>query len=109
MNVPLARKLKRNLVLLSIIYSLFIFIVDKLSSCMLLCSYLTAVNIVHVTRSEEGIYYAIDIGGTCFRFLKVELGAGSTIINQKIEYQPIKEELTKGTSEVCLIILFLLS
>ncbi|KAM0898898.1 hypothetical protein ACQ4PT_021651 [Festuca glaucescens] len=62
--------------------------------------YLTAVNIVHVTRSEEGIYYAIDIGGTCFRFLKVELGAGSTIINQKVEYQPIKEELTKGTSEV---------
>ncbi|KAM0857621.1 hypothetical protein ACQ4PT_048350 [Festuca glaucescens] len=50
--------------------------------------------------SEEGIYYAIDIGGTCFRFLKVELGAGSTIINQKVEYQPIKEELTKGTSEV---------
>ncbi|CAM0955796.1 unnamed protein product [Alopecurus aequalis] len=50
-------------------------------------------------QSEEGIYYAIDIGGTCFRFLKVELGAGSTIINQKVEHQPIKEELTKGTSE----------
>ncbi|VAH06809.1 unnamed protein product [Triticum turgidum subsp. durum] len=49
--------------------------------------------------SEEGIYYAVDIGGTGFRFLKVQLGAGSTIINQKIERQPVKKELMKGTSE----------
>ena len=96
---------------LSIIYSFFLCIVrlvDKFSRYVLLYNCLTAVNIVHVTRSEEGIYYAIDIGGTCFRFLKVELGAGSTIINQKVEHQPIKEELTTGTSEVGLIILFLL-
>ncbi|XP_020151586.1 hexokinase-10-like [Aegilops tauschii subsp. strangulata] len=49
--------------------------------------------------SEEGIYYAVDIGGTGFRFLKVQLGPGSTIINQKIERQPVKKELMEGTSE----------
>ena len=93
---------------LSIMYSLFLCIVrlvDKFSRYTPLYNCLTAVNIV---RSEQGIYYAIDIGGTCFRFLKVELGAGSTIIHHKVEHQPIKEELMKGTSEVCLIILFLL-
>ncbi|XP_052157135.1 hexokinase-10 [Oryza glaberrima] len=49
--------------------------------------------------SEEGISYAIDLGGTSFRVLKVELGAGSTIINRKVEHQPIPENLTKGTSD----------
>jgi hexokinase len=77
-------------------------LVDKFSMHTLFYICLALVNIAHATRSEEGIYYAIDIGGTCFRFLKVELGAGSTIINQKVDHQPIKEELTKGTSEVCL-------
>ncbi|KAG8085383.1 hypothetical protein GUJ93_ZPchr0010g10261 [Zizania palustris] len=48
--------------------------------------------------SEEGVYYAIDLGGTSFRVLKVELGAGSTIINQKVEHQSIPENLTKGAS-----------
>uniref|UniRef100_J3M6K4 Phosphotransferase n=1 Tax=Oryza brachyantha TaxID=4533 RepID=J3M6K4_ORYBR len=52
-----------------------------------------------MTRSEEGIYYAIDLGGTSFRVLQVELGAGSTIINRKVEHQPIPEKLTKGTSD----------
>lgn len=59
-----------------------------------------------MTRSEEGIYYAIDLGGTSFRVLKLEFGAGSMIINKKVEHHPIPEELTKGTSEVCFIILF---
>ncbi|KAL6610080.1 hypothetical protein ACP70R_040049 [Stipagrostis hirtigluma subsp. patula] len=49
--------------------------------------------------SEEGIYYAIDLGGTSFRVMKVELGAGSMIINQKVEHQSIPENITKGTSE----------
>lgn len=59
-----------------------------------------------MTRSEEGISYAIDLGGTSFRVLKVELGAGSTIINRKVEHQPIPENLTKGTSDVCFTLLF---
>ncbi|KAK8457919.1 hypothetical protein SEVIR_3G270700v4 [Setaria viridis] len=49
--------------------------------------------------SEEGIYYAIDLGGTSFRVMKLELGPGSMVINKKVEHQPIPEELTKGTSE----------
>ncbi|OEL19024.1 Hexokinase-10 [Dichanthelium oligosanthes] len=49
--------------------------------------------------SEEGIYYAIDLGGTSFRVMKLELGSGSMAINKKIEHRPIPEELTKGTSE----------
>ncbi|KAG8079043.1 hypothetical protein GUJ93_ZPchr0007g6052 [Zizania palustris] len=49
--------------------------------------------------NEEGIYYSIDLGGTNFRVLRVEVGAGSVIINQKVEHQPIPEELTKGTTE----------
>lgn len=52
------------------------------------------------SRSEEGIYYAIDLGGTSFRVMKLELGPGSMVINKKVEHRPIPEELTKGTSEV---------
>ncbi|KAL6844976.1 hypothetical protein ACP4OV_025149 [Aristida adscensionis] len=49
--------------------------------------------------SEEGIYYAIDLGGTSFRVMKVEFGSGSTLIKKKVEHQSIPENLTKGTSE----------
>ncbi|TVU34709.1 hypothetical protein EJB05_16556 [Eragrostis curvula] len=49
--------------------------------------------------NEEGIYYAIDLGGTNFRLLRVEVGAGSVVIGRKVEHQPIPEELTKGTLE----------
>lgn len=49
--------------------------------------------------SEEGVYYSIDLGGTNFRVLRVQVGAGSVIVNQKVEQQPIPEELTKGTTE----------
>lgn len=60
-------------------------------------------------RSEEGVYYSVDLGGTSFRVMKLELGPGSTIINKKVEHQPIPEDLTKGTSEVTIIIFFLSS
>ncbi|WVZ98303.1 hypothetical protein U9M48_043764 [Paspalum notatum var. saurae] len=49
--------------------------------------------------SEEGIYYVIDLGGTSFRVMRLELGSGSMVINKKVEHQPIPEKLTKGTSE----------
>ncbi|KAG2603257.1 hexokinase-3-like [Panicum virgatum] len=48
--------------------------------------------------NEDGIYYAIDLGGTNFRALKVEVGAGSVVTSRKVEL-PIPEELTKGTIE----------
>ena len=38
--------------------------------------------------------------------MKLELGSGSTVINKKVEYRPVPEELTKGTSEVIVIICF---
>jgi hexokinase len=38
--------------------------------------------------------------------MKLELGSGSMVINKKVEYRPIAEELTKGSSEVTVIILF---
>ncbi|KAM0905880.1 hypothetical protein ACQ4PT_017157 [Festuca glaucescens] len=47
---------------------------------------------------EEGVYYAIDLGGTSFRVLRVEVGAGSENGNQKVEIHAIPEELM-GTSE----------
>lgn len=56
-------------------------------------------------RSEEGIYYSVDLGGTSFRVMKLELGSGSMVINKKVEHQPIPEDLTKGTSEVTTIII----
>jgi hexokinase len=51
-------------------------------------------------RSEEGIYYSVDLGGTSFRVMKLELGSGSMVINKKVEHRPIPQDLTKGTSEV---------
>ena len=38
--------------------------------------------------------------------MKLELGSGSMVINKKVEYRPVPEELTKGTSEVIVIICF---
>lgn len=48
-------------------------------------------------RNEEGIYYAIDLGGTSFRVLRVEVGMGS-VISQKVEDHTIPEEFM-GSSE----------
>ncbi|KAF8755334.1 hypothetical protein HU200_011348 [Digitaria exilis] len=50
------------------------------------------------TGNEEGTYYSIDLGGTNFRVLRVEVGAGSVVTSRKVEL-PIPEELTKGTIE----------
>ncbi|XP_066364146.1 hexokinase-10-like isoform X1 [Miscanthus floridulus] len=49
--------------------------------------------------NEEGIYYSVDLGGTSFRVMRLELGSGSMVINKKVEHRPIPEDLTKGTSE----------
>ncbi|GJM91923.1 hypothetical protein PR202_ga08346 [Eleusine coracana subsp. coracana] len=51
-------------------------------------------------RNEEGIYYAIDLGGTNFRVLRVEVGAGSVVISRKVEHEPIPQELTKGAIQL---------
>ncbi|GER40767.1 hexokinase [Striga asiatica] len=52
------------------------------------------------TGTEKGIYYALDLGGTHFRVLRVKLGGQSsaTIIHD-VERQPIPQHLMTGTSE----------
>uniref|UniRef100_A0A453GL87 Phosphotransferase n=2 Tax=Aegilops tauschii subsp. strangulata TaxID=200361 RepID=A0A453GL87_AEGTS len=48
---------------------------------------------------EEGVCYAIDLGGMDFRVLRVEIDVGSTaVINQRVETHAIPEELM-GTSQ----------
>ncbi|XP_072958973.1 hexokinase-3-like [Typha angustifolia] len=50
--------------------------------------------------NEEGIYYALDLGGTNFRVLRVQLGGKvSRILNHQVESQPVPQELMNGTSE----------
>ncbi|XP_042373511.1 hexokinase-3-like isoform X2 [Zingiber officinale] len=50
--------------------------------------------------SEEGTYYALDLGATNFRTLRVHLGGKpSMILNNKVECQPIPKELMTGTIE----------
>ncbi|KAG2674776.1 hypothetical protein I3760_13G154000 [Carya illinoinensis] len=50
--------------------------------------------------SEKGTYYALDLGGTNFRVLRVQLGGQrSSIMEQHVEKQPIPEHLMTSTSE----------
>ncbi|KAL3653343.1 Hexokinase-3 [Castilleja foliolosa] len=51
-------------------------------------------------RKENGIYYALDLGGTNFRVLRVKLGGQrSAIIGHDVERQPIPHNLMTSTSE----------
>ncbi|KAJ4971711.1 hypothetical protein NE237_004810 [Protea cynaroides] len=50
--------------------------------------------------NEEGTYYALDLGGTNFRVLRVQLGGKeSKIMGHKVESQPIPQHLMTSTSE----------
>lgn len=50
--------------------------------------------------SERGTYYALDLGGTNFRVLRVKLGGQrSSILAQDVDTKPIPEHLMTGTSE----------
>ncbi|KAG1371163.1 putative Hexokinase-3 [Cocos nucifera] len=50
--------------------------------------------------NEIGTYYALDLGGTNFRVLRVQLGGeGSMILSRQVECQPIPQELMSCTSE----------
>ena len=52
-------------------------------------------------RSEKGIFYGLDLGGTNFRVLRVQLGGGkSTILGCQVESQPIPRYLLSGSTEV---------
>ncbi|KAL2941985.1 Hexokinase-3 [Bienertia sinuspersici] len=50
--------------------------------------------------SEKGLYYALDLGGTNFRVLRVQLGGRrSGIVKHDVERKPIPEHLMTSTSE----------
>ncbi|KAH7511343.1 hypothetical protein FEM48_ZijujUnG0025100 [Ziziphus jujuba var. spinosa] len=50
--------------------------------------------------SEKGTYYALDLGGTNFRVLRVQLGGGrSSILDNDVKRQPIPQHLMTSTSE----------
>lgn len=51
-------------------------------------------------RDEKGLYYAVDLGGTNFRVLRVQLGGKEgRVIKQEYEEVAIPPELMLGTSE----------
>ncbi|KAK4856568.1 hypothetical protein QYF36_018847 [Acer negundo] len=50
--------------------------------------------------NEKGTYYALDLGGTNFRVLRVQLGGQrSSILDKDVERQAIPQHLMTGTSE----------
>ena len=54
-----------------------------------------------LTRTERGTYYALDVGGTYFRVLRVHLGGQqSSVLEYEVERQPIPQHLMTGTSKV---------
>ena len=53
-------------------------------------------------RNEKGLFYALDLGGTNFRVLRVQLGGKEErVIATEFEQVSIPPELMFGTSEVC--------
>lgn len=66
-------------------------------------------------REEDGLFYALDLGGTNFRVLRVQLGGkDGGIKHQEFAEVPIPMELMIGTSDVrdsvsvvCHIMLFI--
>lgn len=52
------------------------------------------------TGDEEGLYYALDLGGTNFRVIRVQLGGkDGRVLRQEYEEVPIPPELMVGTNE----------
>jgi hexokinase len=53
-------------------------------------------------RNEKGLFYALDLGGTNFRALRVQLGGKEEIVvATDFEQLSIPQGLMFGTSEVC--------
>ena len=55
-------------------------------------------------RHEKGLFYALDLGGTNFRVLRVQLGGKEGgIVNQEFAEVSIPQDLMVGTSDVSVI------
>lgn len=58
--------------------------------------------ITYSERNEKGLFYALDLGGTNFRVLRVQLGGkAERVISTEFEQVSIPQKLMSGTSEVC--------
>ena len=58
-----------------------------------------------IFRNEKGLFYALDLGGTNFRVLRVQLGGEvNGIVNQQFAEVSIPSDLMVGTSEVKLFL-----
>ncbi|KAI3706753.1 hypothetical protein L6452_24701 [Arctium lappa] len=49
--------------------------------------------------SENGIFYALHVGGTNFRLLRIQLGGQRAILGHDVERKPIPQHLMTSTSE----------
>ena len=79
-------QVSRSLVLLNCIFSLA-------------CPLLTFILIFD--RDEKGLFYALDLGGTNFRVLRVQLGGSDKrVVDQEFDEVSIPPHLMTGSSEV---------
>nr|XP_043613414.1 hexokinase-3 [Erigeron canadensis] len=49
--------------------------------------------------NENGVYYALHVGGTNFRILRIQLGGQRSILDHDVERKPIPQHLMTSTSE----------
>lgn len=58
---------------------------------------------IYFFRDEKGLYYALDLGGTNFRVLRVQLGGkDGRVLKQEYKEVPIPPPLMVGTNQVLL-------
>ncbi|KAI3844849.1 hypothetical protein MKW92_048529 [Papaver armeniacum] len=70
--------------------------VDGGSSLKMILSYVNSLP----TGNEDGLFYALDLGGTNFRVLRVQLGGRSErVVDTEFEQVSIPKQLMSGTSE----------
>ena len=56
-------------------------------------------------RNEKGLFYALDLGGTNFRVLRVQLGGKEErVVATEFEQVSIPQELMFGTSEASFVV-----
>lgn len=56
------------------------------------------------SSAEEGVYYALDLGGTNFRVLRVQLGGtNGGVVDQEFAELSIPPNLMVGTSQVSVV------
>lgn len=56
---------------------------------------------IYFFRDEEGLFYALDLGGTNFRVLRVQLGGkDGRVVKQEFTEVSIPPHLMTGTADV---------